>query len=869
MSALYEAYPNLQHLVPTDLIDYEAQAIEFLTALAGPEYDIESEPFCFQIIPNTSRESLPDGILPAAATHRTGTWKFCRRWLRSANSPEHGGLCGVYVCVNKTDGQGRKKQHVTSVRALFIELDHGGITKAHISEFVDRFQPSIVVESSPGKIHVYWLLRDQTCPLEKFSACQLLLAQRFQGLRAGMESKDLPRVLRVPGFLHLKDLSSPFWVSLRHCDSSLIYTADDVFRLCEIGPKEIQAWQSSPANKGASGVVASEVRATVDPRYNEFLGAAEGNRNEALYHYCSQHLLRHRGLNHDEALAALQIVNRRNSPPVPDSELEALALSAWKRFESIGAVSSLPPGVAQTMLSEWKPDRKAKEIPSGYLVPDSPESFEENSFQFNYARADMACVISDAALADRIIQKYGSRINYSSTGGFFVYNDLIWSNSNGSGEAMLYSFMRQTFPNVVYEPPVQDWFVGPKNTVDMPRFMTFKRDVQSLNRFTAVSRLLSKNSDLLVTHDSFNTEAEADYLAAPNGVIDLRSGELLSPDPRFRLTHTIACGYDVDADCPTWDYFIASAMGGDEDLIAYMQRVTGYFLSGRTHLQALFVAFGIGGSGKSVYLSVLGELLRGYHTELHKNTLIASKTADNAKMSSLAQAMHCRFATVQEMSEKDIWDESLVKQISGNDEIVAKLSHKDTVRFRPRFKVCVRANQLPTSDQLDEAMWERLRFLPFQVKFRRTAQEDPFLFQKLCGELPGILNWAIRGYRSLIVDGLNEPTVAVAQKESLQLISEPVRSFIADYCEQVPEHKLGMKFAEFISAYQVYCRDAGSEFENSRAIRRYLLEQTIYSEKNARMDNSSYPVKMIDIQVKEEHKPRFRVRNNVVQIPKK
>ena len=64
-------------------------------------------------------------------------------------------------------------------------------------------QPDIVVESSLGRWHCYWLVSD--CPLDKFKLRQQQLAAKFKS-----DSKviDLPRVLRLPGFFHQK--AEPF-----------------------------------------------------------------------------------------------------------------------------------------------------------------------------------------------------------------------------------------------------------------------------------------------------------------------------------------------------------------------------------------------------------------------------------------------------------------------------------------------------------------------------------------------------------------------------------------------------------------------------------------------------------------------------------
>lgn len=102
---------------------------------------------------------------------------------------------GVFVAVNETDGTGRQAHNITRVRSVFVDLDG-----APLQPVLDAgLEPHIVVESSPGKWHCYWHVED--CPLDQFGVVQRALAQRFGG---DPSVHDLPRVLRVPGFMHNK-----------------------------------------------------------------------------------------------------------------------------------------------------------------------------------------------------------------------------------------------------------------------------------------------------------------------------------------------------------------------------------------------------------------------------------------------------------------------------------------------------------------------------------------------------------------------------------------------------------------------------------------------------------------------------------------
>src|ERR1035437_3582666 len=54
---------------------------------------------------------------------------------------------GIYLCVNETDGKGRKAHNVTRVRAVYADLDGSPLEKA------PYYNPSVVVESSVGRFH--------------------------------------------------------------------------------------------------------------------------------------------------------------------------------------------------------------------------------------------------------------------------------------------------------------------------------------------------------------------------------------------------------------------------------------------------------------------------------------------------------------------------------------------------------------------------------------------------------------------------------------------------------------------------------------------------------------------------------------------
>lgn len=167
-----------------------AQAQRFLDFIAL------GEPITFQTFVDRQRA---DGPHAATSSRRPPNLNRLLYGDLSQHAPmltqlNHRGA-GVFFMVNQGDQKGRKKENVVRARALFVDLD--GAPLEPVMAFAVK--PHIIVESSLGRYHAYWLVKD--CPLEQFSQLQAALAAKFNSDPA---VKDLPRVMRLPGFFHQK-----------------------------------------------------------------------------------------------------------------------------------------------------------------------------------------------------------------------------------------------------------------------------------------------------------------------------------------------------------------------------------------------------------------------------------------------------------------------------------------------------------------------------------------------------------------------------------------------------------------------------------------------------------------------------------------
>lgn len=174
--------------VKTTLAPDYAMANRFFDALTGNTN--EGITFQFYTDNKVVKSEIPKGGRDPRArhTHKQRPLKFAFADKKQAQG------CGVWVMVNAGDGKGRSAKNVVKVRAFFIDLDGSPWEPAAAA-----LKPHMRIESSPGRWHLYWLVED--CSLDQFKAIQQAIAQRFDGDKVCC---DLPRVLRVPGFYHVK-----------------------------------------------------------------------------------------------------------------------------------------------------------------------------------------------------------------------------------------------------------------------------------------------------------------------------------------------------------------------------------------------------------------------------------------------------------------------------------------------------------------------------------------------------------------------------------------------------------------------------------------------------------------------------------------
>lgn len=278
-------------------------------------------------------------------------------------------------------------------------------------------------------------------------------------------------------------------------------------------------------------------------------------------------------------------------------------------------------------------------------------------------------------------------------------------------------------------------------------------------------------------------------LNCSNGTVDLRTGKLKPHDPTDLLTQIIEVAYDPAAKCPVWDGFISRAMKDRPATLGYLQRMAGIMLTGDVSVKFLPIIWGLKDTGKSVLTNTLRRLLNEYAQVMSEATLAHQqrKAAGGEASPDLARLVGIRLAVTSETGSDFRLNEGRIKAWTGRTPVTARHLHGHQFDFEPTHKILIETNNRPIISGGDEATWGRVQLIPFTEVIPKPEQDEE-LEEKLAGEFPGILTWAVRGCLEWQASGLKVPADVQAATEQYQETMDPLQDFFEARCQVGPDH---------------------------------------------------------------------------------
>jgi P4 family phage/plasmid primase-like protien len=756
----------------------------------------------------------------------------------------------------RTPTSGRGKEDATcAIAGLWFDLDVRG--PAHRQEALPpdaaaatalirksvRPEPSLLVDSGHG-LHAYWLLREvwdfrlgddtaaERCRARRLSD-QLQRAIRHGGRREGYEiesTSDLGRVLRIPGSLNAKLPDDPRPVRVLR-ENGPRYGIEELEETLPAVPPDERRDAPRPFT-GAE--FPAELTPIMDGcafmrhcRDNApHLGCQKWHASLTIVARCEDgerhaHDLSAPYPRYDQAETQAKYDDARagNKPYrcATIATLSAEAAAGCAACAHRGAISTpvqlgrprptrspltgtVPLGVvgAPAAIGGTNGRRTATDEPGESRRPNQPADDQRRN-------------LTDLGNAERLAEAHSHDLRYShQLARWFAWDGKRWAEDDSG------AVMRRA------KRTARDIYVEASGVQDSDRGRAIAKHAMASQSATKLKAMIElAQSEPGIPIDTGALDQDPWLLNVDNGIIDLRVGELRPHRRGAYLSKMAPVAYDPDARCDAFLAFLERIMGGDDDLIGFLQRAAGYSLTGITTERALFVLHGGGRNGKTTLVEAIsGVLGPDYADRTATDSLLARRFEQIPN--DLAALRGKRFVSASEVQQGRRLDEAKVKAITGGDTITARFMRGEWFSYRPQFKLWLSTNHKPVIRGTDDAIWDRLRLIPFDVRIP-DDEVDRSLGAKLRDEAPGILAWMVDGCRIWQERGLSPPAKVLHATQAYRSEMDVLGAFLSDCCHLT--EGAWATAGDLYSAYSTWAAEYGTAPISKIALGRQLADR--------------------------------------------
>lgn len=429
--------------------------------------------------------------------------------------------------------------------------------------------------------------------------------------------------------------------------------------------------------------------------------------------------------------------------------------------------------------------------------------------------------LTDMGNAERLAAQHGDDLRYvHAWNRWLVWNQQRWEVDDGGEVERL---AKETVRTIYAEA------ADAEDSSERKAIAAHAKSSESKARLEAMIALAESEPGIPVKPDAL--DADPWLLNVANGTLDLRTGELREHHRSDLITKLAPVEYDPDAEAPVWTAFLERILPGEE-LRRFVQKATGYSATGNTRERVMLLLHGSGKNGKSTFLEAVREVLGdedGYAQKTPAETLMAKPSGGIPN--DVARLKGARFVSASETGEGRRLDESLVKEITGNDTISARFMRAEWFDFRPSHKTWLATNHKPVIKGTDPAIWDRIKLVPFEQRIPEEEQ-DRNLPEKLQGELSGILRWIVEGCIEWQSDGLGEPAEVKAATAGYRAEQDVLGGFIEECC--TVHEDAWCRFANLYDEYTRWCEASGEKAQTKRQFGNALSERGFESANGAK-----------------------------------
>lgn len=299
-----------------------------------------------------------------------------------------------------------------------------------------------------------------------------------------------------------------------------------------------------------------------------------------------------------------------------------------------------------------------------------------------------------------------------------------------------------------------------------------------------------------------------------NGVIDLRTAEISAGLQKDHLLqHSNIEWTGINTPCPIWDNLLQVVYEDNQEKIAFLQRLFGYWMTGDVSEHYITFFLGGGRNGKGTILETIMAIMGDFASPIESEMLLDQGRSKSSAGPSPDTMMlkGKRLVIASETDEGRRVSASKIKWLTGGDTLTGRNPHdKFPTKFRPNHKLAAMTNNLPEGLTKDYAIYKRTIKIDHKITFVMDPQKpnerkiDKGMIDKLKAEYSGILAWLVRGAVIFLNEGLNPPAFIMAATDELREEEDLVGQFL-DHTSPVEKPDAGERIT-YKEVYTAFCK---------------------------------------------------------------
>lgn len=280
----------------------------------------------------------------------------------------------------------------------------------------------------------------------------------------------------------------------------------------------------------------------------------------------------------------------------------------------------------------------------------------------------------------------------------------------------------------------------------------------------------------------------------PNGVFDLSKMEFRKS--KYDDYISIIMSYDyiekVNADMirvAELNEFLESIMPDNHDR-RYLLKFLASGLLGANPNELFHIFTGSGRNGKSKLAELIKHTFGEYYESFSSSFLTSKINSPGQATPHLMALRKKRLIIGSEPDHQFKLNATLIKSLSGNDEIVGRQLYGENKNFRPCFKMILLCNNIPEIDSVDKAVWRRCRCLSFPTSFVSDPKlpHERKIDEQLSGRLSGwqlpFFHLLLEYYSIYLSEGLEMTPNMISRTKDYQVASDVYLEWINDRTEK-------------------------------------------------------------------------------------